>query len=46
MKEIKEDAKRDLYCIDWNAEESIEVYGNENSADYQRLEVIIMPCNS
>ena len=46
FREIKEDHKRGLFCIDWNAEESIEVYGNENSSNYQRLEVILMPCNS
>ena len=46
MKEIQDDPNRDFYCIDWNADESIEVYGNENEANYQRLEVILMPCNN
>ena len=34
MKEIQDDPERDFYCVDWNAEESIEVYGTENDADY------------
>jgi len=44
--DIRDDPKRDFYCIDWNDEENpINVYGEENDNDYQRLEIILMPCN-
>ena len=36
-----------MYCIDWEGEdvEPIEIYGNEKNDEYQRVELVLVPCN-
>lgn len=46
LEEIKADPNRDFYCIDWDEDEPFTIYGSEIDEVYQRLEVILMPCNS
>ena len=45
MERIKNDPARGFFCIDWIDGEPFEVYGHESEDDYQRLEVILLPCN-
>lgn len=40
---IKTDPERGMFCID--PTEELHIYGNEKSYNYQRLELIITPCN-
>ena len=40
---IKDDPKRGFYCLDWT--DDILLYGNEKNEDYQRIEVVLTPCN-
>ena len=42
---IKKDDNRGFYCIDWDDEEPFEIYGSNLEADYQRMEMILVPCN-
>ena len=32
-----------MFCID--ADEHIRIYGNENNNNYQRIEILLTPCN-
>ena len=32
-----------MFCID--ADETIRIYGNENNNNYQRIEILLTPCN-
>lgn len=32
-----------MYCLEPDAD--IEIYGNERGGDYQRLEIVLVPCN-
>ena len=32
-------------CLDWDDEDPIDLFGTEIDEEYQRLEVIIAPCN-
>ena len=45
VEDIKKDPNRGFICLDWD-EMDLEIYGSENESNYQRLEVIVMPCNS
>lgn len=45
FEDIKTNAKRGMYCMDMKPEEKMEIFGNENNREYQRIEVIITPCN-
>ena len=42
---IKSNPKRGFYCLDWDDDEPFEIYGRESGSNYQRLEVILVPCN-
>ena len=44
---IKDDPKGVMYCIDWEGDdvEPIEIYGNEKNDEYQRVELVLVPCN-
>ena len=33
-----------MFCIDWDKAD-INLYGNENNENYQRLEIALVPCN-
>ena len=44
--EIKNDENRGFYCLDWDENEPFEIYGTENDDNYQRLEFLLIPCNS
>ena len=41
----KDSPDRGFLCIDWKEEEPYLIYGKEESADYEFLEVILAPCN-
>ena len=46
MDELKKDKLRGLNCIDWQTgEDDYEIYGEEHNPEYQRLEVVLLPCN-
>ena len=45
LSEIKSDPTRDFYCIDWDEEDPYVIYGLEGEANYQRLEMLLLPCN-
>ena len=45
VEDIKKNPDRGFICLDWD-EVNLEIYGSENESNYQRLEVIAMPCNS
>ena len=32
-----------MFCLDWSKD--LEVYGNELNDEYQRLEIVMVPCN-
>ena len=37
-----------MYCIDWEDPEGtgdLLIYGNEKNNEYQRIEVVLVPCN-
>ena len=42
---IKNDPKRGFYCLDWDDENPLEIYGTENDLNFQRIEVLLVPCN-
>ena len=42
---VKDDPKRGFFCLDSDSFYDIELYGNENNANYQRLEISLVPCN-
>ena len=42
---INSDPKRGFYCIDWDDDNPFEIYGQQTGLNYQRLEVILVPCN-
>ena len=41
---MKEDPERGFFCLDYS--DDLKIFGNENTSDYQRIEIILMPCNS
>ena len=43
LKEIRENPKRGLYCLDWS--EDLYIFGEENNPEYQRIELLMVPCN-
>ena len=43
---MKQDPKRGLMCLDEDDSAELKLYGRESYDDYQRLELIMMPCNS
>ena len=42
---MRSDPERGLYCIDWNDEDPILIYGKEIDMNYSRLEIVFLPCN-
>lgn len=32
-----------MYCLDWN--QDIKIFGSEKDQKYQRLEIVMVPCN-
>ena len=32
-----------MFCLDWS--EDISIYGNERNDNYQRIELVLVPCN-
>ena len=40
---ITSDPKRGMFCIDWSKERLI--YGNENNQNFQRIDILMNPCN-
>ena len=42
---IKSDPNRDFYCLDWDIEDPYEIYGNVADDSYQRVEMLLLPCN-
>ena len=44
LEKIKSGDFRGLYCIDWT-DEDLFVFGEEHNPNYQRLEIVIAPCN-
>ena len=37
-----------MYCLDWNnedPEDPSEIVGTENTDDYSRLDIVVLPCN-
>ena len=43
FKLIRDNEKRGMFCID--DYENFKIYGNEKNTDYQRFEIILVPCN-
>ena len=43
IEEIKKDESRGMYCLEPSAD--IEIYGHEKNENYQRLEIVMLPCN-
>ena len=43
--EIKINKKRGMFCIDFDEGEDIKIYGNERNDEYQRVEIVLVPCN-
>ena len=41
--DIKSGEKRGMFCLDWS--EDIFIYGNEKNEEYQRIELVLTPCN-
>ena len=41
---IQSDEKRGFYCIDWTKEEMV-IFGSQNSDNFQKIEVVLVPCN-
>ena len=41
--DIKSGEKRGMFCLDWT--EDILLYGNEKNEEYQRIELVLTPCN-
>ena len=33
-----------MFCLDWSAQELL-LYGNEKNYEYQRIEIVLTPCN-
>lgn len=42
---INTDPKRGFYCVDWDENDPLVINGNENELNFQRIEVILLPCN-
>lgn len=42
---MKNDPKRGLMCLDWNDDEPLLIYGKERNDEYQRIEIVLVPCN-
>ena len=40
---VRANPKRNMYCID-NFKNFV-IYGNEKNSEYQRVEVVLVPCN-
>jgi len=40
---LRKNPKRNMYCID--EFENFTIYGNEKNTEYQRVEVVLVPCN-
>ena len=40
---IRDNPKRGMYCLDETQE--LEIYGTENNMNYQRVEILFVPCN-
>ena len=36
-----------MYCFDWSGGEDgdLVIYGNEKGDEYQRVEIVLVPCN-
>ena len=34
-----------MFCLDWQENEDFVIYGREVDNNYQRLEVLMLPCN-
>ena len=43
LRDIREDPKRGLYCIDWT--EDMYIMGESTNPDYQKIEFLFSPCN-
>lgn len=47
LNEIKSDPERGFFCLNWtDTNEPFVIYGTENDDNYQRFELVLMPCNS
>ena len=46
LESIKADPKRGLFCMDDEEEAKYELFGNDQLENYQRVELVVMPCNS
>ena len=42
---MRSDPERGLFCIDWDDDDPIEIYGDEIDMNYSRLEILLTPCN-
>ena len=43
---IRNDPERGMLCIDWdNEKQPISIMGDEGEDNYQRLDIILVPCN-
>lgn len=40
---IRSDPKRGFYCLDWSGD--YDLYGNEITNNYQKIEFVLAPCN-
>ena len=41
---IRADPNRGMFCLDWDKEDLL-IYGNERKSEYQRIEILMTPCN-
>ena len=40
---MKRDEQRGMFCIDWT--DDLEIYGEEQNPEFQKLEFLFLPCN-
>ena len=40
---VRANPKRDMYCLEQF--ENFVIFGNEKNTEYQRVEIIMVPCN-
>ena len=47
FEQLKNDPKRGMFCLDDpdEGEEEDTIYGNENNDNFQRTEIVLLPCN-
>ena len=45
LNDIRSNPERSLYCIDWDDENPMEVYGEYIDLNYSKIEILYTPCD-